>query len=51
MACCGKKPNRNSPIVDKRGNSLRKYMYLNPKQRKLLEAEDKEKQEDSNTND
>ena len=39
MGCCGKSVPRNKP-VDKRGNSLNKYAYLHPNQKKILEAEE-----------
>lgn len=42
--CCGKKPSRNRP-VDKRGNSLRKYAYLHPHQKRILDAEDASNEE------
>jgi len=42
--CCGKGPKRSNPPVDKRGNSLKKFAYLHPNQRRILDAE-----ENSNT--
>jgi hypothetical protein len=37
--CCGKNVKKNNP-VDKRGNSLKKYAYLHPNQKKILDGEE-----------
>ena len=36
--CCGRGAKKNRP-VDKHGNSLSKYAYLHPNQKKLLESQ------------
>jgi len=47
MGCgsCGKKVVRNKPL-DKRGNSLDKYAYLNPNQLAIKKAEEEKEKED-----
>lgn len=44
MPCCGKVKKRKA--IDKNGNSLKKYAYLNPNQKKLLEAQEQQEQDD-----
>jgi len=38
--CCGKGGNKKQKQVDKRGNSLRKFAFLHPNQKRILDAED-----------
>ncbi len=39
MACCGK--NKKNTNLDKNGNSLKKYAFLNPSQLALRDAAEK----------
>jgi len=39
MACCGK--NKKNKSIDKNGNSLKKYAFLNPGQLALRDAAEK----------
>lgn len=47
MGCggCGSRPPKNNPF-DKRGNSLKRYAFLNPNQIVIRDAEDKEGEQD-----
>lgn len=50
MACgsCGKRPPKNSPAVkkpNKKEGSLKKYAFLHPNQIAILEAQEKEEEE------
>ena len=45
MACCGKKAPRHQP-VDRHGNGLKKYAYLNPNQIAIRDAEEEKDKEE-----